>query len=286
MKHGIGIANNKNMFRTPVFKDMVMQAAFQGRQGVAPAGLSRGRPAGGSSPAAFSTLLSEALLTRQNRPQALPGGRQQFPRYQALGHLKDANLSRLIQRTALSRRSSRGQQGMRSSQGLAPTTEAERLFQTARTGAPTRTNPSTYDGLIRAAAQRHQVPENLIRAVIKVESNFNPQATSPKGAMGLMQLMPGTARHLGVRRAYEPADNIDGGTRYLRELLDRYQGSVPLALAAYNWGPGNLEKGRSLPAETRNYLHQVRRHMSPSQSAPQGSKAAALTPTLPTLATL
>jgi soluble lytic murein transglycosylase-like protein len=274
------------MFRSPVFKDMVMQAATPGRPGVAPAGLNRPRPGGGRSPAAFATILTDALLTRQNRPQALPGGRQEFPRYQALGQLKDANLSRLILRSALSRRGSQNQQGMRGSQGLPPSTEADRLFHTARSGSPTRANPSAYDGLIREAAQRHQVPEDLIRAVIKVESNFNPRATSPKGAMGLMQLMPGTARDLGVRQAYDPRENINGGARYLREMLDRYDGSIPKALAAYNWGPGNLEKGRSLPAETRNYLQQVRRHMSSSRTAPLTPDAAAFTPPAPPLATL
>ena len=77
--------------------------------------------------------------------------------------------------------------------------------------------------------------------------------------MGLMQLMPGTARDLGVSCAYNPGDNVDGGTRFLKDLLDRYEGNVPMALAAYNWGPANLEKGRSLPLETRNYLESVGR---------------------------
>jgi soluble lytic murein transglycosylase-like protein len=146
--------------------------------------------------------------------------------------------------------------------------EVERHFRAgASRGGRSARNPAAYDHIIQDAAQRHDVPEGLIKAVIKVESNFNPRATSPKGAMGLMQLMPGTARDLGVRQAYNPEENIDGGTRYLREMLDRYRGSVPMALAAYNWGPGNLEKGRSLPRETRNYLEMVGRLYPVRQSA-------------------
>ena len=119
---------------------------------------------------------------------------------------------------------------------------------------------SAYDALITQHAARHSLRPELVRAVIQVESGFNPRAVSPKGAIGLMQLMPDTARELGVANAYDPAENIRGGTLYLRQLLDRYDGREELALAAYNAGAGAVDRsGRQVPAyrETRDYVRKV-----------------------------
>ena len=114
---------------------------------------------------------------------------------------------------------------------------------------------------IRAAAERYAVPEALISAVIRVESGFNPRAVSRKGARGLMQLMPATASLLGVRNSFDPGQNIDGGARHLRGLIERFAYDVPLALAAYNAGEQAVVTYRGIPpyAETQDYVARVLR---------------------------
>jgi len=115
--------------------------------------------------------------------------------------------------------------------------------------------------IIAEASKAYGVDRDLIRSVVKVESGFEVRSTSPKGARGLMQLMPDTARELGVRNSFDPVENIMGGTRYLRKLLDRYHGDVRLALASYNWGMGNVERNPDrLPAETTHYISRVLKH--------------------------
>lgn len=121
-----------------------------------------------------------------------------------------------------------------------------------------------YENLIHAAAQKHGLDEKLITEVIAVESNFNPKAVSSKNAQGLMQLLPETARAYSVRDIFDPAQNIEAGTHYLKDLLARYRGNLKLALAAYNAGPEMVDRYGGIPPfpETQNYVTQIATKMA------------------------
>jgi soluble lytic murein transglycosylase-like protein len=136
--------------------------------------------------------------------------------------------------------------------------EPEEQFQAVAVTAPT---PSTepYADLIHAAATKHGVDENLIRKVIAEESNFNPLAVSPKRAQGLMQLLPETAARYSVANVFDPAQNIEAGAHYLKDLLTRYSGDLRLALAAYNAGPEVVDRYAGIPPfpETQRYVSRI-----------------------------
>ncbi len=125
------------------------------------------------------------------------------------------------------------------------------------------------EGIIDRVAHRIKLAPELIRAVVTVESAYNPTAVSHAGAQGLMQLMPATAADLGVKNSFDPVENIGAGSRYLSHLLDKYDGDLDHALAAYNWGQGNVDRHGldNMPAETRNYLVKVKQLLQNSTNA-------------------
>jgi len=121
-----------------------------------------------------------------------------------------------------------------------------------------------YDHVISEASQTHGVSFSLLKALIKTESDFNPRAVSKAGAIGLMQIMPENIRRLKIKDPFDPKDNVMGGTRYLKQLIHRFEGKLHLALAAYNAGPGVVEKYQRIPPykETENYVKQVMKYYS------------------------
>ena len=141
----------------------------------------------------------------------------------------------------------------------APTTPDYRLLQPGVLPSASRLTASSIDGLIEAFAAEHSIDSALIRAVIRAESNFNHRAVSRKGAQGLMQLMPATIWRLSVGDAFDPHENIGAGVRYLRQLLDQFQGDLTLTLAAYNAGENAVLRYRGVPPyqETREYVRKV-----------------------------
>jgi soluble lytic murein transglycosylase-like protein len=136
-----------------------------------------------------------------------------------------------------------------------PEPEPQQIAESAPVGVP----ELAYGDLILASSRKHEVDWKLVAAVMQAESNFNPRAVSPKGAQGLMQLMPATARLYRVNDPYDPAQNIEAGVRHLKMLVGRYSGKLELALAAYNSGEGNVDRYRGIPpfSETRNYVKRV-----------------------------
>ena len=139
-------------------------------------------------------------------------------------------------------------------------------LQAPAPAGPTAEPAPSAEQLANRAAEKYGLPPELVRSVIKAESGFAAQAVSPKGAIGLMQLMPGTARDLGAD-PHDPAANVDAGTRYLRALLEKYDGGLRHALAAYNAGPGAVEKYRGIPPypETVNYIRRIERDLHKSE---------------------
>ena len=148
--------------------------------------------------------------------------------------------------------------------------EGPALLRTSSKPAASR-GVTAYDDLIRQNAERHGVSADLVRAVIQQESGFNRYAVSPKGAMGLMQLMPATARDLGVRDPFHPAENIRGGVAYLAGLLSRFNQDVEHALAAYNAGAARVDQYHGVPPyrETQNYVKRITAATNTGKSAPR-----------------
>ena len=147
-----------------------------------------------------------------------------------------------------------------------------RVFRdTSRPATSNGVVDSGYDDYIQRASGRYNIDPDLIRAVIKAESDFKVSARSNKGAMGLMQLMPDTARLHNISDAYNPSENVEGGARHLRMLLDRYQGDLELSLAAYNAGSAAVEKHRGIPPfpETKEYVRRVLRFYDSYRNALQ-----------------
>ena len=140
-----------------------------------------------------------------------------------------------------------------------PVSGSSHLFRPVAVGGAFLSANSRYDNLIRRAADYHKVSFGLIKAVVHAESAFNARAASRKGALGLMQLMPGTAREMGVREVFNPEQNILGGTRYLKKMLEIYNEDIRLSLAAYNAGPAAVDRNGGVPPfpETHRFIRKV-----------------------------
>jgi soluble lytic murein transglycosylase-like protein len=207
-----------------VLKTMMELQALQGFSSAS------SQPGTGSSPSMFQQILDETLSSQMNDQQ-----------YQA----KLGSVSQMIPL-------------LNTSNYLMSKSAVSYLSNTAPVTS-TEVPDSSIEQIISSAAEKYNLPKKLITAVISQESNFNPDAVSHAGAAGLMQLMPSTARGLGVTDVFDPKQNVFAGAKYLRQMMDKYNGNLELALAAYNAGPGNVDKYNGIPPfkETMQYVQKV-----------------------------
>lgn len=153
--------------------------------------------------------------------------------------------------------------------------DAEPVVPVASPAGVVDSTRQDIERMIEDAARKYALPRSLVRAVARAESALDPAAVSPRGALGVMQLMPGTARELGIDNAFDPAQNIDAGARLLRQFLERYEGRVAEALAAYNAGPGAVAKHNGVPPyrETHGYIRRVVKDFETAERQGAASKA-------------
>ena len=200
-----------------------------------------------------------AVLAATEAPAGPPPGPGQRNNYYA--YTDEGGVMHITNVPERSRGAWKLYKSLEGSGGPRPSAQTSHARSASTPVSPSSERLHRYDSFVRGAAQRYQLPESLIRAVIHTESNFYPHAVSRAGAAGLMQLMPRTAKSLGVTDAFDPRQNVYGGARYLRLLANRYDGDMVLVLAAYNAGAGNVEKYGGVPpfAETRAYVRSVLR---------------------------
>ncbi|TYR77786.1 lytic transglycosylase domain-containing protein [Rossellomorea vietnamensis] len=187
------------------------------------------QPVTGTGSSLFQQLLTETLVSQSNHPQLSKLG----------------SVSQMIP--------------LLSNGNSLATKNAASYVSNAASVSSSKAPDSSVQQIISRAAQKYNLPVKLISSVISQESGFNPDAVSHAGASGLMQLMPATARGLGVTDIFDPEQNVFAGTKYLRQMMDKYNGSLEMALAAYNAGPGNVDKYNGIPPfkETMQYVQKV-----------------------------